>query len=73
MKYLYTLQNKDLNKATIKITCPCCNHSKTYDLISVIGRVQKIDIGKRVYISKTGILSIENQEQLKKRLNKKYE
>ena len=69
MRYLHTITREDVKRPVLKKTCSHCGHTKMYRLKEVLGCVMVQDIGKRVYISEQGILQVENQEQLEKRLN----
>ena len=75
MKYLYTIQAKDINKKYITVaTCNCtdcdfCGKAKRISIEDAIGRVLPIDIGKRVFISVSGSLHVENKEQMNKRIS----
>jgi len=75
LKYVHTIKPEDINKRMIKI--PSCKHCNTFEVISVwdiMGPIQAIDIGKRIYklIRKNDrpIFYVENQDQLQERLKK---
>ena len=65
MKPVYQLSSKDIGKCCIKVS------GRVYLLSSFIGRVLKHDIGKLVYEIGEGVLQVENDEQMKRRLDKK--
>lgn len=70
-KLEYIIQSGDVGKRHIKLhECPICNTVRILDLSSVLGSVQSIDIGKRIFRS-GGILQVENDQQMASRLNTK--
>ena len=61
---------KYITVATCNCTdCDYCGKVKRISLEDAIGRVLPLDIGKRVFISTSGSLHVENDEQRKKRIN----
>lgn len=72
MKYIHTITAEDINKpmGSITVRCKHCGHADTYYLNSALGRVMKIDIGKRVYLSNSGIICVESNEQMQQRLSR---
>lgn len=72
MKYLYTIKKQDVGKRQIDMgTCSCCGRKNPpLNVGDVFGNVLVADIGKRVYQNENGVLCIENQDQLNKRLGK---
>lgn len=63
MQYLYTLQEKDIDKMTITLHCGLCGEDHHISLQEVIGRVQAQDVGKRVYRRKNGAMVVESAAQ----------
>ena len=61
-KQVYTIQSSYIGKYTIMI------HGELWNIGDAIGRVQTIDIGKRAYRDPSGLVTVENQEQLETRL-----
>lgn len=82
MRYLYTIKKEDVGKHHIK------TEGQIFSITSLLGYIQKQDIGKRIYlkiekysyldnkgkkqITEEKLLYIENQEQYQKRLLTKY-
>lgn len=60
----YTIQQSDVGKSIITA------FGRTWSYAGFIGRILKTDVGKRVYLV-SGILQIENDEQLARRLGSK--
>jgi len=56
----YELQPEDVGKRSIHA------FGESWSVVGFIGRILATDVGKRVYV-KAGILSVENDEQLKAR------
>ena len=63
MKHIATIQAKDIGGAFVT----ALEGSKVH-IYGLIGHVQKIDVGKKIYRTATGILQIESCEQRDKRL-----
>lgn len=59
MKYLYTIKPEDLKKRFLNVTCKYCNNKTQYNLQDSIGYIQKIDIGKKLYLSKNNNIYIK--------------
>lgn len=57
----YTIERDDIGRSYIEA------FGKTWRLADVIGRVQPLDVGKRVY-QRDGVLSVENDQQRDARL-----
>ena len=69
MKLVHTITSDDIDKRYLDIVlCEHCGTTERFDVQDFIGRVMKLDVGKRIYLSDTGQLHVENQEQLEKRL-----
>jgi len=71
-KFLGTISEEDFNNREMRIPHNCnCNHcgvGRKFEVIGLpIGRIQRQDIGKRVY-RVGGIIQVENNEQRDERL-----
>ena len=70
-KHIYTFVDNDVGKITIRLPkCTKCGQSRRINLSGIIGRVQRQDVGKRVYDS-DGIIQVENLTQLIERQARK--
>lgn len=58
----YELQFSDIGKRNINA------FGTVHSIGSLLGYVRKTDVGKRIYRSDAGVLSVENDEQLAARL-----
>lgn len=70
IKHIYTIQKEDIGKKRIKNSpCPTCGHtnSQWLELQDVLGYIQPHDVGKKVYLSTSGSLHVENDQHLKRR------
>jgi len=78
MRLFYEITKKDIGKRFIQITkhkCPTCGDGGITELVNVgkfMGAIQAQDVGKRIYNVSGEVYQVENQEQLEKRLNKKF-
>lgn len=67
--YLFTIKPEHVGKTTVELSCcHACGQGRTICLSSAIGRVQLIDIGKRVYSvsNESGasrVIQVENDAQ----------
>lgn len=67
MRLVHTIIEGDVGKNAISIGHPN-GKVKVLWLSNVIGYVQKIDVGKQIYESGSGMLQVENQEQMETRV-----
>lgn len=70
MKLLYTITEEDVGRRSIVKTCPTCGIVRSVQTIPIMGTIMKQDIGKRIYETAGGVLQVESQEQLEKRLSR---
>lgn len=70
-KLVHTVIQADVGKSYHqKPDCQCCGaRGDTIYFGDIVGRFQQCDVGKRIY-SVDGVLQIENDQQLKARLEK---
>ncbi len=67
MKLEHTITEEDVGKSIIERRCPCCNTKQLLHIFDLMGKILSCDVGKRIYRYKSGILGVENQEQLEAR------
>lgn len=72
MKLVYTIKKSDIGKGQLNSdkTCKCCGTllwAQSINCMEFMGKVQPQDVGKRIYFS-FGSYQVENQEQLKSRI-----
>lgn len=69
LRFIHEITAADVGKNRIVKTCPKCCRPEFFSLVDVMGYVQKIDVGKRIYKdTESGVLFVESQEQLNKRI-----
>jgi len=51
----------------LRRVCPHCEHRDWYYVGGAIGPVQPQDVGKRVYLTHTSVIQVENTAQRDKR------
>jgi len=70
MKLVHEITKEDIGKSTIQKKCPTCGMVWCHiGITDLMGRIMPHDVGKRIYEVSPNVLQVENQEQLKKRLN----
>ena len=66
-RYLFTISHRDIGKTTVrKMACHECDRVETIYIGSAIGRIQPIDVGKRVF-DVDGVIQVENDAQRNER------
>lgn len=65
--FLFTIQPEHVGHSYVRVECPQCNHTRRVELHSVIGPVQRRDVGKRVYAvpgdDGRDVIQVENDAQ----------
>ena len=73
IKQIYTIKKSDIGKGQLnsKKDCPCCGirlWTQTINTMDFMGKIQPIDVGKRIYFNETGrCYQVENNKQLRER------
>lgn len=70
IQQVYIVQQSDVGKMSghkVTTECKCCGHKQDTYPFEPLGRVQKIDVGKMLYLIGS-IWYAENDQQMKKRL-----